>query len=111
MRSRIPLVAAGVGAALAALFAWVGGAAAAVFSFLGSGFLLGALYGQTGSGAGTVADVDGGAGETADATEQDAGATSQGRGSGLRFGLGVVVYALGGFCVASVLALGVLIVT
>ena len=110
MVPRLGLVALAVGAVLAALFAWVGGASAAVFSFLGSGFLLGVLYGQTGSSVGSVAEVDAESGEVADLTEQDVGATNQGRGSGLRLGLGLSLYALGGFCVASVLALAVIVV-
>jgi hypothetical protein len=111
MVPRLGLVALAVGGVLAALFAWVGGAAAAVFSFLGSGFLLGVLYGQAGSSVGSLAEVDADSGGVADVTEQDAGATNQGRGnSGLQLGLGLFLYVLGGFCVASVGALAVLIV-
>ena len=111
MRLHVGHTAALVGGVLAAVFAWIGGAAATVFSFLGSGLLLGVMYGQAGTGVGSMADIDGSSGEAADMAEQDAGATNQGRAnSGLELGLGLSLYALGGFCLTSVLALAALVV-
>lgn len=107
MVPRIAVAAAGVGAVAAAVLAWSGGTAAAVFSFLGSGVLLGVLHGQAGSSVGSMADTDGGSGAAADMTEQDAGASNEGRAnSGLELGfvLGLTKFGLGGFFAASIAA-------